>query len=247
MSTEKKSLLDQVAFFAFVAFTVAFAGAALFLFVDAYRMSVANAAPPLAAESLTEYQSSQQTLLKNPGWADDRALGGEAGATKRSQKLGFLRTSIADAKAKVLASIRNGSWQPTRLTDAQLDVLDRLDMGTVTPEMIRAAAREPKSVASGQSIFTANCAACHGVKANGLVGPNLTDKWWIHGSEPKNIYKVIAQGVAAKGMPPWGHLGEEKMKLVAAYVLSIQNTQVEGKAPQGVDADGNPPPAASGG
>ena len=247
MTNETKSMLDRVSFFACVVASVAFAGAALYLFVDAYRLSVANAATPLAAEGLAEYRSSQEKLLGNAGWADDRALGGEAGASKRSQKLGFRRTPIQQAKAKVLASITSGSWSPTRLTDEQLDVLDRLDMGTVTPEMIMASAKEPKSVESGMAIFKANCAACHGVQANGLVGPNLTDKWWIHGPQAKNIYKVIAQGVAAKGMPPWGHLGEENMKLVAAYVISIQNTNVEGKAPQGVDADGNPPPSSTGG
>ena len=48
-------------------------------------------------------------------------------------------------------------------------------------------------------------------------------------------------------MPPWTHLGEEKMKQVAAYVLSIKGKNLEGKAPQGVDENGNPPPGTNDG
>ena len=245
MQTETKTpLLDRVMFMAAVVLGVAFAGAAIGLFINAYRMSVANAAAPLEAESAESYREAQAKLLDAPGWADDRALGGEAGESKRAEKLGFKRTTISDAMASVTKDLSSGAWKPVALTEEQLAVLDRLDMGGVTPEMILAAVNDPKALEAGKAVFTANCVACHGAAANGLVGPNLTDNYYLHGYGPTNVYKVITKGVAAKGMPPWGFLGEEKIKQVVAYVLSLEGKNVEGKAPQGVDKDGNPPPGS---
>jgi cytochrome c oxidase cbb3-type subunit 3 len=51
----------------------------------------------------------------------------------------------------------------------------------------------------GKEIFVKNCAVCHTEKGGGLVGPNLTDDYWIHGGELK-IFAVIKEGVPAKGM-----------------------------------------------
>jgi len=230
-------------FFAFVGVTVVLAGAALYFFYEANRLRVAYATSPEVDYSILEETAATNDKLlgAQKGLADDRVLGGEAGETKRSQKLGAQRIPINVAMTAVSKEVSSGNWHPTTLNAEQLAILERLDMGGITPEMILAAAGNQESVAAGMQVFKANCAACHGVQGNGLVGPNLTDKYWIHGSGPTNVYKVISQGVAAKGMPPWGHLGEEKMKLAAAYVLSIKGKNIPGKAPQGVDADGNPP------
>ncbi len=40
----------------------------------------------------------------------------------------------------------------------------------------------PALIARGDSVFhgAGNCYACHGSKAEGLVGPSLTDAEWIH-------------------------------------------------------------------
>ena len=242
MATETKSVLDRLMFIVFVVVTVAFAGGALYLFYDANRLRVAYADPgALDTSDLAEYRADQDKLLEKPGWADDRALGGEAGQNKRSQELGFKRIAIRDAMVSVTRAVQSGQYRPTALTSAQRDKLDRLDMGSVTPEMIVASVDNPQHVSDGEGVFKANCAACHGAQGNGLVGPNLTDKYWIHGDSAAAVYKVIAKGVLAKGMPSWGHLGEDKMKNAAAYVLTLKGKNIPGKAPQGVDADGNPP------
>ncbi|RYG10120.1 MAG: c-type cytochrome, partial [Chitinophagaceae bacterium] len=36
-------------------------------------------------------------------------------------------------------------------------------------------------IANGKTVFNANCIACHGEHGQGLVGPNLTDDFWLHG------------------------------------------------------------------
>ncbi len=36
-------------------------------------------------------------------------------------------------------------------------------------------------IEAGAVHFTAQCAACHGAEGQGLIGPNLTDAYWIKG------------------------------------------------------------------
>ena len=82
-------------------------------------------------------------------------------------------------------------------------------------------------VDAGKQTFNANCIACHLPSLRGkgenpaAVGPDLTDRVWIHGGTPKEIFNTVNTGVAAKGMPPWGPiLGQKKITEVVAYVLS---------------------------
>lgn len=96
--------------------------------------------------------------------------------------------------------------------------------------------RDDKIAVLGKPIFEAKCASCHGAEGGGLVGPNLTDAYWIHGrGEPIGIYKVIRDGVNAKGMPPWGGLLDEKeLMQVSAYVVALKGSSpAQAKAPQG--------------
>jgi cytochrome c oxidase cbb3-type subunit 3 len=89
-------------------------------------------------------------------------------------------------------------------------------------------------VAEGREIFVKHCVQCHLDDGRGLVGPNLTDGFWIHGCEPMQMYQVVSDGVAAKGMPAWlNQLGPNRVQAVVAYVLTIRDTDVDGKAPEG--------------
>jgi cytochrome c oxidase cbb3-type subunit 3 len=107
--------------------------------------------------------------------------------------------------------------------------------GTVDDSMLATLSRDPATVAQGKTVFTSTCAPCHRADGGGVIGPNLTDGFWLHGAKPTNILADVRDGVPAKGMPTWGpQLGEERVESVVAYVLSIKNTNVSGgKAPQG--------------
>ena len=107
--------------------------------------------------------------------------------------------------------------------------------GAMTPEALVTLSKDKGTVAQGQQIFTATCAACHRADGGGNVGPNLTDEFWLHGGSPEKIWKTINEGVPAKGMPPWGpQLGPDRIQAVTAYVLTLRNSNVPGgKAPQG--------------
>jgi len=107
--------------------------------------------------------------------------------------------------------------------------------GDLKPEALVALAHNPEEVRSGKAIFEQTCQACHAPGGRGQIGPNLTDRFWIHGGSPMAVLQTIRGGVPDKGMPPWGpQLGEERVRTVAAYVISLKNTEiVGGKAPQG--------------
>ena len=92
------------------------------------------------------------------------------------------------------------------------------------------------SLAKGKEIFTNACAACHKADGGGIVGPNLTDEYWINGGGIKNVFKIISEG--SKNNPTmvgWAKtLGTTEVQKVASYVLSLQGTKpAGGKAPEG--------------
>lgn len=91
------------------------------------------------------------------------------------------------------------------------------------------------AINTGANIYKGNCATCHGALAEGLVGPNLTDEFWIHGGGISNVFKVIKYGVPAKGMIAWqSQFSPLQIQQIASYVLSLQGTNPpNGKDPQG--------------
>jgi len=93
-------------------------------------------------------------------------------------------------------------------------------------------------VAGAEKIYITNCVACHGDKGQGGVGPNLTDKFWIHGGGVKDIFKTLKYGVPDKGMRSWqSEIKPADMQALSSFILTkLANTNVAGgKAPQGVE------------
>lgn len=89
-----------------------------------------------------------------------------------------------------------------------------------------------------QALFALRCAPCHGDRAQGLIGPNLTDDAWLHGNGSlTDIFGVIHDGVLAKGMPAWGkQLSPIEVRKLAAFVGTQRGKAVPGKGPEGVVA-----------
>ena len=79
--------------------------------------------------------------------------------------------------------------------------------------------------AKGKEAFaSAGCSGCHGADGKGMAAigaPNLTDKVWLYGSSEATIIETITNGRQNK-MPAWKEfLGDPKVHLLAAYVLSL--------------------------
>ena len=94
---------------------------------------------------------------------------------------------------------------------------------------------DPAVITAGQAIFKQNCAACHGDHAQGVVGPNLTDDYWLHGGKINDLFKTVKYGVLSKGMPTWEKvLSPKQISDVVNYVKSLHGTNpANPKAAQG--------------
>ncbi len=120
------------------------------------------------------------------------------------------------------------------MAEAEAVQLAKMLEAGIDNEFFVAMATNETKVAEGREIFVKHCVACHLDQGQGSVGPNLTDANWVHGCEPMAMWKVVTDGVAAKGMPAWqNQLGPNRVMAAVAYIMTIQNTNVEGKAPEG--------------
>jgi cytochrome c oxidase cbb3-type subunit III len=77
---------------------------------------------------------------------------------------------------------------------------------------------------AGEARYQQVCAGCHGMDGTGMAAvgaPNLTDAVWLYGSDAGSIRQTIINGRSGQ-MPAWGDtLGEQRVKLLAAYVTKL--------------------------
>jgi len=108
-------------------------------------------------------------------------------------------------------------------------------LASISEEKLQAAMHDTELVALGKTTYDAKCAACHADKGQGLVGPNLTDAFWLHSDGSlMSIRAIIATGVPEKGMPAWEKLlTPEELVAVVGFVGTLVGTNVEGKEPEG--------------
>lgn len=91
------------------------------------------------------------------------------------------------------------------------------------------------ALAEGKKLFGASCSPCHGANAQGVVGPNLTDEYWLHKGGIKDVFKTIKYGVQEKGMKSWkDDFSPVQLAEIASYIKSLKGTKPAGaKEPQG--------------
>lgn len=105
-----------------------------------------------------------------------------------------------------------------------------------TEDSLKEIFAKPELLTVGAAQFSAKCAACHGAEMQGLIGPDLTDSYWIHGKATRlDILKLIREGVPEKGMPPWGPvMKREEIYALASFIMSKKGSHPAGsKGPQG--------------
>ena len=85
---------------------------------------------------------------------------------------------------------------------------------------------DEKLAEAGKARYMTICIACHGPEAKGnpIVGaPNLTDDIWLYGGRLEDVKASIKNGRSGK-MPTWEPiLGQDRARLVAAWVLAQSN------------------------
>ena len=77
---------------------------------------------------------------------------------------------------------------------------------------------------AGEARYQQLCIGCHGVDGTGMAAvgaPNLTDDVWLYGSDAAALKQTIVDGRNGQ-MPAWNDkLGEQRVKLLAAYVTRL--------------------------
>ncbi len=101
-----------------------------------------------------------------------------------------------------------------------------------------------EDIAAGKALFVKSCAACHLESGAGIVGPNLTDDYWLHGNDIKAMFKVVRYGINA--MPAWqAQLSNKQIAQVSSYIKTLHGTNPPNpKAPQGTLMKEEAAPAA---
>ena len=105
----------------------------------------------------------------------------------------------------------------------------------LAPNIKNPVADDSAAAARGMKYFANfNCVGCHADNGGGGMGPALSNRAFIYGGKPENIYLTIAQG-RPNGMPAWGPLLPSSVIWdLVAYVTSI-SIYIPPKLPQGMD------------
>lgn len=114
------------------------------------------------------------------------------------------------------------------------DVRAAREAANVSEDMLAEESTRAETIDHGAKIFAARCASCHTEDGHGLIGPNLTDLYQLHGSTRMDIYNTISNGVQGTAMPAWGEqMPATDVVAVAAFVIPMRGKNIAGKAPDG--------------
>lgn len=90
---------------------------------------------------------------------------------------------------------------------------------------IQIAINDPNNISNGQNIYKLNCSVCHGINGEGMIGPNLTDDFWLNGGKESNILNSIKNGIPDKGMMSWKNtLTPIEVGQLVSYIKSIKGS-----------------------
>ncbi|MBP6630411.1 MAG: c-type cytochrome [Kofleriaceae bacterium] len=123
--------------------------------------------------------------------------------------------------------------------DTQRKATEEREAAAVNEGALAAAASNQATLSVGRDVFARNCISCHTEDGRGLVGPNLTDDFQIHGASRVDLYTTIRKGVVEKGMIAWGPvLQPDELIAVAGFVSTLRHSNVAGgKAAEGAKVE----------
>ena len=146
--------------------------------------------------------------------------------------------------ARGFPNLTDGDWQWGGDPDTILQTIIAGRMGVMPPwgevlgpegveqvvayvQQLSGQPADATAAAAGQVHFQTVCAACHGMdgKGNPLLGaPNLADGTWLYGGDADSIRATVLKG-RNNQMPAFqDKLGEQRVRLLAAYVLKLSGS-----------------------
>jgi cytochrome c oxidase cbb3-type subunit 3 len=113
-------------------------------------------------------------------------------------------------------------------------VLDEATVGLMADYVLHLSGREmsEERAAAAAGKYATYCAACHGPDGRGsqvMGAPPFANEVWLHGASPEILRGIITNGVT-NVMPAQGPLlGEDRVRVLAAYVYSLSRSTEDGQ------------------
>jgi len=80
-----------------------------------------------------------------------------------------------------------------------------------------------QAAASGKQTFETICAGCHGLDGQGGErGPNIVSRPEVRKLSDRELLQLLREGRPAKGMPPFGPLGDAQLASVMSHLRGLQ-------------------------
>ena len=145
---------------------------------------------------------------------DDWLWGGDVDAIHATIAHGVRQSADADSRMSQMPAFgRDGILKPAEVQDAV--------------SYVRAISHQDApdaASARGATLFTTNCAVCHGPDGKGnrtLGAPNLSDSIWLYGGDRASLTETVTNAHYGQ-MPNWGaQLDPVTIKMLAVYVHSL--------------------------
>jgi cytochrome c oxidase cbb3-type subunit 3 len=109
------------------------------------------------------------------------------------------------------------------------EILSEQDVDAVVAYVLQLSGQpaDAAMAAAGATHFQMYCMACHGADGKGMAAvgaPNLTDGVWLYGGDADTLRETVIKGRMGQ-MPAFGdRLGEQRVRLLAAYVLRMSGS-----------------------
>jgi len=124
---------------------------------------------------------------------------------------------------QILHSITHGR---TAAMPAWKDVLSTSQSDAVVDFVIALSKGEAAEDHAGKVVYTTYCQVCHQADGGGnpmLGSPSLIDDVWLYGGSKVQVSSSIAGGRNGQMPAHTGLLGEEKIRLLTAYIRSLKS------------------------
>ena len=79
---------------------------------------------------------------------------------------------------------------------------------------------------SGEKLFVAHCALCHGIGGTGGRGPSLNQSQLKRAADDRALFRIIQEGIQATEMPGAWQLNDREIRMIVEYVRSLGRTAV---------------------
>lgn len=88
------------------------------------------------------------------------------------------------------------------------------------------------AVTAGRSLFSENCALCHGEDGGGVDGPALNDKSFLLNTPDNRMFSVISSGIPSSVMPAWnqvfgGPFTNQQVNELVAFIRQWDQTALD--------------------